>query len=642
MDDLTALRPGGTRMKFRFQWLVCAAVVAAAIGLIALQAHWGWKDTRVRHAFADAKYPPVTEWTQPRTMATFGDADGNYWFLYAREMLTEGRWRIHWTHLDNTPFGRPVHWSSSYSWWMILLAKARAVVSGGTALDHLAWAADNSEAILHALFVVAFVAIFWRRAGAVKTAIGALLLATLEPLTTDLAFARPDHHGLHDGAVLAGLSCLACALWPDEKHRRGWILAASFFCAMGMWIGATAQFVILGAVALGGCVWPFVCPKGAAADEFAPLWRLWGWAGGGFALAFFALEYAPGPWPFRLEVNHPLFALAWIGLGEFTAHFQSARAAGRLFTPGVLVAGVAVAPLPLTILALPAALYSPRDPIVIALFRMGIETTPMWQTSMASKAAYFSLVAIALAGLLGARVAVRAGKLASVTIVPLAAGFLLLLFAAMQVRWAGLAAAAVLVTWMVPVPAWRFGWLQLVAAVAALACSGFSLWHLARESSDLGYSYANVDWQAARDLGLILRQSAAGRPLRIITDHTNANYVWLHDLAGAELVGSQYWECVDGLRDSTAFWLSTDDAVARAICQRRGVTHVVLKAKPGSVMTGAFMGEGNTDAAAVKRTLLYRLGGPKAAPPPWLEQVPLPRVKALVGVNNSRLFRVLP
>jgi hypothetical protein len=151
-----------------------------------------------------------------------------------------------------------------------------------------------------------------------------------------------------------------------------------------------------------------------------------------------------------------------------------------------------------------------------------------------------------------------------------------------------------------------------------------------------------VDWQAARDLGLILRQSADGRPLRIITDHTNANYVWLHDIAGAELVGSQYWECVDGLRDSTAFWLSTDDAAARAICQRRGVTHVVLKAKPGSVLTGAFMDEGNTDAAAVKRTLIFRLGGPKASPPPWLEQVPLPRVNALVGVNNSRLFRVLP
>ena len=629
-------------MNPRNNRLAFAAVLAAAIGLIALQAHWGWTDSRARHAAADAKFPPITEWTQPQTMATFADADGNYWFLYARQMLTEGRWRIHWTTLDNTPFGRPVHWSSSYSWWMILLAKARAVVGGGTALDHLAWAADNGEAILHALFVAAFVALFWRRAGAAKTAVGALLLATLEPLATDLAFARPDHHGLHDGAVLAGLSCLACALWPDERRRRGWIIAASFFCAMGIWIGATAQFLILGAVALGGCVWPFLCPKGVAADESAPLWRLWGWAGGGFALAFFALEYAPGPWPFRLEVNHPLFALAWIGLGEFTARFQSARAAGRLFTPGMLVAGVAVAQLPLTILALPAAIYSPRDPIIAALFRLGGETTPILQTSMASKAAYFALLAIALAGMLGARTAARAGRLPAVMPVSLAAAFLLLLVAAMQVRWAGLATAAVLVAWMAPVPPWRPGWLRLVAAFAALASSGFSLWQFRRGSSDLAYSYMNVDWQAVRDLGLFLRQSADGRPLRIITDQANANYVWLHDFAGVELVGSQYWECVDGIRDSTAFWLSTDDAAARAICRKRGVTHVVMKARPASVMTGAFMGDGDTDAATVKRTLVYRLGGPQPAPPAWLEQVPLPRANALVGVNNTRLFRVLP
>jgi len=54
------------------------------------------------------------------------------------------------------------------------------------------------------------------------------------------------------------------------------------------------------------------------------------------------------------------------------------------------------------------------------------------------------------------------------------------------------------------------------------------------------------------------------------------------------------------------------------------------------------MDEANTDAAAVKRTLIFRLGGPRVSPPPWLEQVPLPRANALVGVNNSRLFRVLP
>ena len=133
------------------RWPAFFAVLAVALTIIALQAWWGWKDIRQRRAITDEKYPPTVQWTQPRTMASFADVDGNFWFLYARQMLTEGRWRVHETQLDNTPHGRGVHWSSSWSWWMILLAKSRALISGGTALDHLAWAADFSEAFLHAL-----------------------------------------------------------------------------------------------------------------------------------------------------------------------------------------------------------------------------------------------------------------------------------------------------------------------------------------------------------------------------------------------------------------------------------------------------------------------------------------------------------
>lgn len=629
-------------MKLRHPWLALLAVLVAAFSLIALQAHWGWKDTRVRQAVSDAKYPPLTPWTQPATVATYADVDGEYWFLYARQMLTEGRWRIHWTTLDNTPYGRGVFWSSSYSWWMILLAKVRALLLGGTALDHLAWAGDWGEAILHALLVTGFVATFWRRAGMARTAVGALLLVTLEPLCSDLAFARPDHHGLHDGIVLAGLGCMACAFWPGERRRRGWMIAAAFFCAMGMWVGATGQFFILGAIALGGCAWAFVCPKGTAADEFAPLWRLWGWAGGGFALAFYALEYAPGPWPFHLEVNHPLFSIAWIGLGEFTARLQTARAAGRWITPGLVFAGLAVVQLPITILALPFRLYAPRDPHLVALIRLGAETTPVLQTSPALKAAYFSMLAITLISLLGMRAAWRSGKLTPAAVVPAVTALVLLMFAGMQVRWAGLAAATVLVTWAAPVPPWRFRWLRPIAVLGAFgsACITFSA--LRKNAADSDYSFTDADWQAVRDLGLFLRESEAGRPLRILTDCSNANYLWLHDFAGAELVGSQAWECVDGWRDADDFWLAEDEAAARAICQRRGVTHVLLKARPGSVMSRALMAKGEPDAAAIHNMFVYRLGGPRPSPPKWLEPVPLPASYPLTTVTASRLYRVVP
>ena len=46
------------------------------------------------------------------------------------------------------------------------------------------------------------------------------------------------------------------------------------------------------------------------------LFRFWGLVGGGASVAVWLLEYFPNHLGLRLEVNHPLYAAAWIGGGE--------------------------------------------------------------------------------------------------------------------------------------------------------------------------------------------------------------------------------------------------------------------------------------------------------------------------------------
>ncbi|HQN80583.1 MAG TPA: hypothetical protein PLB64_05950, partial [Kiritimatiellia bacterium] len=60
----------------------------------------------------------------------FMDNDAYYWVAYAREMAATGRWRIRHTQLDNPPDGRPVHWSQSVSWLLLLAGGIRHGLTG--------------------------------------------------------------------------------------------------------------------------------------------------------------------------------------------------------------------------------------------------------------------------------------------------------------------------------------------------------------------------------------------------------------------------------------------------------------------------------------------------------------------------------
>ena len=113
-------------------------------------------------------------------------------------------------------------------------------------------------------------------------------------------------------------------------------------------------------------------PSHPAKSQMHPgVWRIWAWAGAGTALLLYALEYAPGPFPPRLEVNHPLYALSWLGIGECL--FLLARwkhQDRRLSAPRLLHAALALlaaAALPALVLWGPESSYLPRTTLKMCI-----------------------------------------------------------------------------------------------------------------------------------------------------------------------------------------------------------------------------------------------------------------------------------
>jgi len=89
---------------------------------------------------------------------------------------------------------------------------------------------------------------------------------------------------------------------------------------MALWISAASvvpAMIGVGLAALVGTWW-----LGRSLNPKSPwkpdptLWRLWGIAGFCTSLFFYALEYMPSNFSWRLEVNHPFFALSWLGVGD--------------------------------------------------------------------------------------------------------------------------------------------------------------------------------------------------------------------------------------------------------------------------------------------------------------------------------------
>ena len=110
---------------------------------------------------------------------------------------------------------------------------------------------------------------------------------------------------------------------PTHRAARRWFIASGLAGAVGLWVSAAAMVPVLVGIGLSVLIIFAALPRPRPAR--APwvcepsLFRSWGIAGAVGSLCIYLVEYFPYHVGVRLEVNHPLYALAFFGGGDLLA-----------------------------------------------------------------------------------------------------------------------------------------------------------------------------------------------------------------------------------------------------------------------------------------------------------------------------------
>jgi hypothetical protein len=596
----------------------------------------------------------------------FLDHDAYHWISYAREMARTGAWRVRHTKIDNAPFGRPVHWSQSISWLLVGAGWLCHRLTGepmDAAIEAGAlWIGPVQLAVLIGLVGL----LIYRRMGAAPSGIWMLSMAAMGNIYWIFQTLKPDHHGLQLGFVLGSLVSLLCgglgwirrtpaatreSAWfqtlelPDAKTARRCFVLSGVLGGLGFWTGATVQLVGIGVIAMSA-LWLVIFMPSEVRDRMGEtvsyqpgLWRLWALTGAVTSLALYLVEYFPAHMEMRLEVNHPLYALAWLCAGEILMLFSGWKLKVRPFHRADMVrlllfsAGAAV--LPVLIVAGPSDWHYLRTPLSWRLSQFIVEgwsltkfagerTTPLLIAGM-GVLPVFLLAAPWLAS--SGRASLYEWAVLWMSFVPslvyLIAGF-------MQIRWMSLYTG--MVTWlMVPVltvlwrDSTRQGWpktllkpVMAVLIVQAVVLGGLQVDELRQISR--GHTLRNdlVTRILERYFVTGLVALNADGKMRVLTEMDFA--VPLYYFSGIPGIASYYWENRDGVQAAADFFADPGDAEAARVARERGVTHVILPQDPGFVRMFHFIKRGYISEEEERASMAGRLVAHSKSLPPWIRQ----------------------
>lgn len=645
------------------------AFLPALAGVLALAAWYGgisWAtDAGIRkfeaHVVSDPTQPAAPQpW---RATRFFVDPDSYAWLSDARDLRASGDWRLRFTRADNAPYGREMHWSHLPIWALMGISRFLEIAGGAPPALALELAGRIllplwGWIVFSALYLVLGHRLGWR--------IAALATATLVVMVNwSFHTLRPDHHGFQLACSAGMWLSLACGGmgWiqtrpaatrspfepPPLKRARRWFIAAGILGGCGLWFGATVFFFSLAASAVGTAAAMFLLRPPAAHEpiEIHPnLWRWWGGAGAVVALAFYALEYAPHHMAMRLEVNHPLYALCWLGTAEcLRAIAQGKKNGGRLGRRDLLWAAgglLGAGALPTLILFGPVDWYWPRSLIMLRLHALHINefrtlfatAGSRWPAVFLHAFGFFTLAGLGALLLSFRRRLSFAQRTVLLPLGCLSGAFLVLYL--WQIRWAPfvLAAALLFTAFLLaavgelfraprPDPILRpFLALLLACFVFHFADAAWSIVGPLR----LLWRVEKIDpmWLMAllhRNLMLQLKAQADGRPLRFMMPAELAPGAYYFRTGDA--VGSLYWENADGLAAAAEFFADPlPGERAREIARERGITHVLMNEGAGDAVMFYHLATGNLDHPGASRTVGGATGKAGTPVPAWLRPEP--------------------
>ncbi len=589
-------------------------------------------------------------------------ADTAHWVMQTQTMIARGEWRIRHVDYDNAPDGREVHWAAPFHWWLAGLAWIDHLWSGrplGIAVERATLTAGPVMLVLLLIGLAPLLAWKFSPAAAGLTTLG---IVAVFPFYDDFAAACADHHGLVNiCCLLTVLLFAAGSVAPTTWSARRWLAGSALAGGVGLWISAATEVPALIGLGLGVLAAGWLARKASRPLTWLAdpgLLRFWGLTGGGVSLAAYLIEYFPSHLGLRLEVNHPLYAVAWVGGGEalrvlILAFRNGTRSLSRRDRVGGVVAAGLVALLPAVMAVSRAETFTVADPFVYRLHALYISEFKGLVRCLAEQGLTWNGIELCLPMLLLAPALWLAGRRATtpedraqigLVLLPALLGWVLGWW---QIRWLSLAFALT-----VPVLAVSF---RIFAAPGGATRRTIALWTFAgvlvllpglvasgqRMLAAGEITAEQVHSLAERDVAHWLRLRGGGDPLVVAAAPSpTTRLIFLGGITGLDTL---YWENAAGLKHASALFAAHSPAEARDLARRLGVTHLVYFSWDAFELVQAKLYRGIPETTRSPADLFFANLLSASVPPPWLRAIPyrLPDNPDLAN-EQVRIWEVVP
>lgn len=526
------------------------------------------------------------------------------WIAQTQRMLAGGDWRLRRVDYDNAPEGRAAGAPALYRWCLAGVARAAQLFSGKPLALSVEDAALWTNPLLQILLLVSLAWFVARVFGALAASIVGVGIIGFFPLGGAFVAGSPSPDAL-------ALLCAAWSVMPivaavSEIYRdaqtgvaamtrrvRRWFAIAGVAGGVGLWTQVDYQWQLLAGIVLGGLVlmWLGDAKERKSRGELPWLW--WGLCGSATSLLGYAIENLPDNLTLRLNANHPLFALSWLGasglLAGATRWFDSERTRPRrpfAFVKLVLVVLLAIAA-PTAIVWFGERSWLPDHPASTRLAGeaggIAVPNFAAWVAHDGFNATTWAtvlpllLVALALWAVFSSRKA-EASRRASL-VIALGPTLLAAIVAWSQLRaWnfvdvAALALAAVLVAEVNLNGSRTLRWLGVAAAIAA--ASGIAR-YWPRPNADASASFSELEVQGVieRDLAHWLARRAGDANAIVLAPPNLTVSLSFH--GGLRGIGTLDPENRDGFAAATRMVSATSWDEAATLLQQRDVAYIVM------------------------------------------------------------------
>lgn len=603
--------------------------------------------------------------------------DAYYWILYATELVKENKIRLWKNNYDNVPFGREISWNSGYLWYLAFLGKVNAHFTGRNLVSGIEHAGRWANPILVGVFGMFWGIILGIRFNPFVGGIFPFMFFFCGATLPDMTFGFGDHHVLHISLALSHLLAIIMAgagfvqsatyrsnpqhtlipLRPvDYKTARRWFVMAGIFGGAGLWVGASQQSLIIAMIGYGGCLAALLCNRdneNKGSDKkviLEPrLWRYWGWTGAIASCFFYLIEYYPDHFGMRLEINHPLYALAWLGGAEIVYRICRLTVKTPMYEKGVssylipFFSLLAVCALPAAILAGPESWHIMHDQVTLRWHDSIYEYMSLFDFGEGrisfkyffDRFGLYPLVLLASAFCFH-RSVLNSFQRALLCQAWIPALFLFCLYV-YEVRWAVLSATALIVLTIVFFSGLfqfteRFHDNKRIKKSVVFFILLFLIPHWVT-LIQTNYSQRNDNngifnrfytlsvMFLAREIAINFKMLTPNEEIRLVGAGSLAPMLAYYGVARS--VGSPYWTNHEGIRDDNKFFSAYSESEALEVVHKRAVTHALFEMGDFEQVSKALWTyKGSSDVQDLKRTLAYRVLSRPDNNPEWLDPYP--------------------